>query len=97
MCVHSDDIAATVVKVKQQQVEQYSSNTTSSRLVVHRSLQSGYNHTAFLSSVNCFSNRRLLSMFRCRCHGLHVVDTEQWVDTKKEDRSRQVVSGMPLI
>ena len=43
--------------------------------------------TCLLSDVSQIE--RLLSRFRCACHGLHV-DTGQWVDTKREDRLCQV-------
>ena len=41
--------------------------------------------------TRCFSNRRLLSRFRCGCHGLHAyVDTGRWLDTQREDRLCQI-------
>ena len=86
-------LAAIVDKVKQQHVEQHSSNTTSSSPVVCRSLLPDHEYKyadtdhEYLSSVRRFSNRRLLSRLRCGCNGLHI-DTGRWVDTKREDRPR---------
>ncbi len=86
---HKLDVEAVIDKVKQQHVEHYSSNTTSSMLSMYRSLQPDYKYAEYLSSVRCFSNRRLLSRFRCGCHGLHV-DTGRWANTIREDRFCQV-------
>ena len=49
---------------------QFSSNSTSCSIIVYRTLQPEYRYAEYLSSVRCFSNRRLLSRFRCGCHGL---------------------------
>ena len=85
---HKLDVAAIIDRAKQQHVEQFSSNSTSS-LVVHKTLQPEYTYAEYLSSVKCFSNGRLLSRFRCGCHGLHV-DIGRWVETKWEDRLCQI-------
>ena len=86
---HKLDVETIIDRAKQQHVVQFSSNSTSSSLVVYRTLQPEYKYAEYLSSVRCFSNRRLLSRSRCVCHGLHV-DTGRWVDTKREDRLCQV-------
>ena len=86
---HKHDVGAIIDIAKQQHVEQFSSNSTSSSLVVYKTLQPEYKYTEYLSSVRCFSNRRLLSRFRCGCHALHV-DTGRWADAKREDRLCQV-------
>ena len=80
---------AIIDRAKLQHVEQFSSNSTSSSIIVYRTIQPEYRYAEYLSSVRCFSNRRLLSRFRCGCHGLHV-DTGRWVDTKRKDRLCQV-------
>ena len=87
--LHKLDVEAIIDRAKQQHIEQFSSNSTSSSLVVYRTLQPEYKYAEYLSSVRCFSNRRLLSRFRCGFHGLHV-NTGRWVDTKREDRLCQV-------
>ena len=86
---HKLHIEAIIDRAKLQHVEQFSSNSTSASIIVYRTLQPEYRYAEYLSSVRCFSNRRLLSRFRCGCHSLHV-DTGQWVDTKREDRLCQV-------
>ena len=86
---HKLHVEAITDRAKLQHVEQFSSNSTSSSIVVYRTLQPEHRYAEYLSSVRCFSNRRLLSRFRCGCHGLHV-DTGRWVDTKREDRLCQV-------
>ena len=86
---HKLHVEAIIDRAKLQHVEQFSSNSTSSSIIVYRTLQPEYRYAEYLSSVRCFPNRRLLSRFRCGCHGLHV-DTGRWVDTKREDRLCQV-------
>ena len=88
---HKLHVDAIIDRAKLQHVEQFSSNSTSSSIIVSRTLnlQPEYRYAEYLSSVRCFSNRRLLSRFRCGCHGLHL-DTGRWVDTKREDRLCQV-------
>ncbi|KAL3146185.1 hypothetical protein ABBQ32_14176 [Trebouxia sp. C0010 RCD-2024] len=82
------DIAAVVDKVKQDYFERYNTSDSSS-LTRYRGLQPDHKYAEYLSSVRCFSNRRLLSRFRCGCHGLHV-DTGRWVGTGRKDRLCQV-------
>ena len=86
---HKLHVDAIIDRAKLQHVEQFSSNSTSSSIIVYRTLQPEFRYAEYLSSVRCFSNRRLLSRFRCGCYGLHV-DTGRWVDTKREDRLCQV-------
>ena len=85
-------IEAIIDRARQQHIEQFSSNSTSSSLLVYRTLQPEYRYAEYLSSVRCSSNRRLLSRFGCGCHGVHA-DTGRWVDTKRENK----LSGLPLI
>ena len=82
---HKLHVEAMIDRAKLQHVEQFSSKSTSSSIIVYRTLQPEYRYAEYLSSVRSFSNRRLLSRFRCGCHGLHV-DTGRWVHTKREDR-----------
>ena len=88
---HKLHVEAMIDRAKQQHVEQFSSNSTSSSLIVYKTLQTEYRYAEYLSSVRFFSNRRprLLSRFGCACHGLHT-DTGRWVETKREDRLCQV-------
>ena len=88
---HKLHVEAIIDRAKQQHVEQFSSNSTSSSLIIYRILQPEYRYAEYVSSVRCFSNRRLLSRFRCGCHGLHL-NTGRWVDTK----GGKAVSGLPL-
>ena len=47
-------------------------NDQLSSLALYKTLQPDYEYAQYLSSVICFSSRRLVSRFRCGCHGLHV-------------------------
>ena len=67
--LHVEDI---IDRAKQRHVEQFSSNSTSSSLIVYETSQPEYRYAEYLSSVRCFSNKKLLSRFRCGCHCLHV-------------------------
>ena len=73
---HKLCVEAIIDSAKLQHIEQFNSNSTSSSIVVYRTLQPEYRYAEYLSSVRCFSDRRLLSRFRCGCHGLHI-DTGQ--------------------
>ena len=86
---HNVHVEAIIDRAKLQHVEQFSSSSTSCSTIVYRTSQPEYRYAEYLSSVRCISNRRLLSRFRCGCHGLHV-GTGRWVDTKREDRLCQV-------
>ena len=85
---HKLQVEAIIDRARLQPVEQFSSNSTSSSMIVYRTLQPEYRYAEYLSSVRCSSNRRLLNRFRCGCHLR--VDTGRWVDTKREDRLCQV-------
>ena len=91
--LHRLQVEAMIDRAKQQHVdqfsEQFSSNSTSSSLILYKTLQPEYRYAECLSSLRIFSNRRLLSRFGCACHGLHT-DTGRWVETKREDRLCQV-------
>ena len=54
--LHKVDVEAIIdrSRAKQQQVEQFSSNGTSSSLVVYRTLQPEYKYAEYLFSVRCF-------------------------------------------
>ena len=45
---------ANIDRAKQQHVEQFSSNSTSSSLIVYRTLQPEYRYADYLVSVRCF-------------------------------------------
>ena len=49
-------------------------------------MQPEYKSAEYLSVVKCASNRRLISRFRTRCHGLRV-DTGRWADGVHLDRT----------
>ena len=59
---HKLHVEAIIDRAKLQHVEQFSSNSTSSSIIVYRTLQPEYRYAEYLSSVRCFSNRRLLSV-----------------------------------
>ena len=59
-----DHVEAIIDRAKLQHVEQFSSNSTSSSIIVNRNLQPEYRYAEYLSSVRCSSNRRLLSRYR---------------------------------
>ncbi len=86
------DIAAVIEKAKQQYVDQYCTSDRAS-LSLYRTLEPEYKYADYLSTVKCFSNRRLLSRFRCGCHGLHI-DTGRWVGTERKDRLCQVCHSL---
>ena len=52
---HKLDIEAIIIdKAKQQHVEQYSRNRTSSSLIVYKTIQPGYTYAEYLSPVRWF-------------------------------------------
>ena len=61
---HNLRVEAIIDRVKQQHVEQFSSNSTSFSLVVYRTLKPEYRYVEYLSSARCSSTRRLLTMSR---------------------------------
>lgn len=61
-----------------------------SSLVLYRSLQPDYCYANYLSSVNCFYNKKLISRFRCGCHGLHVDTGRFGQGAQKLDREDRV-------
>lgn len=87
------DIAAVIEQTKQQHVDHFCNNNELASLVLYRSLQPECQYAEYLSTVKCISNRRLLSRFRCGCHGLHV-DTGRWVGTERKDRLCQVCHSL---
>ncbi len=86
---HNFDIATVIEQAKQKHVDRFCTSSELTSLVWYRNLQPDYQYAEYLSTVKCFSNRRLLSRFRCGCHGLHV-DTGRWVGTERKDRLCQV-------
>ena len=87
--LHVEDI---IDRAKQQHIAQFSSNSTSSSLIVNETSQPQYRYAEYLSSVRCFSSRRLLSRLRCGCHCLHVDAGNGWILKRA-----QAVSGLPLV
>lgn len=79
------DIASVVETEKHCIVFKYFQDDSHSSLVLFRTLQGEYVYAQYLSEVNCFSNRRLLSRFRNGCHGLRV-DTGRWENNVHLDR-----------
>ena len=61
-------------------------NEALSTLVLYRS---DYRYACYSSVVQSFLNRRLISRFRCGCHGLQV-DTGRFVNAPRDDRVCEV-------
>ena len=83
------DVTAIIERQKEAYLSAFLSNETLSTLVLYRSLQPEYGHAHYLSAVQCFPNRRLMSRFRCGCQGLHI-DTGRFVNTPRDDRVCEV-------
>lgn len=79
------DIASVMEREKHWIVLKYFQYDSHSSLVLFRTLQPEYVYAQYLSQVNCFTNRRLLSRFRSGCHGLRV-DTGRWENNVHLDR-----------
>ena len=75
--LHKFDIASVVEREKHWTVFKYFQDDSHSSLALFETLQPEYVYAQYLSEVNCFPNRRLLSRFRSGCHGLRV-DTGRW-------------------
>ena len=64
---------ASIVKFQQQLFNlSYRINTGFSSLTFYRTIQPDHQYAEYLSAVKCYPHRRLLSRFRCGCHGLRV-------------------------
>ena len=61
-----------IERQKEAYLSAFINNEALSTLVLYRSLQPEYRYAHYLSVVQSFPNRRLISRFRCGCHGLHV-------------------------
>ena len=70
-----------------------------SSLALYKSLHPEYKYAQYLSSVQRFYNRKLISRFRCGCHGLHV-DTGRFGQgaqkLAREDRVCQVCCSISV-
>ncbi len=88
---HKFDIATVIEQAvaKQKHVDHFCTYNELGSLVLYRSFQPEYQYAEYLSTVKCFSNRKLLSRFKCGCHALHV-DTGRWAGTERKDRLCQV-------
>ncbi len=85
------DISIIVEREKARWVEDFLFDTDHSSLQLYRTVykadRSGYQYSDCLSTVRCYPHRRLISRFRCGCHGLHV-DTGRF-GKDSEHRSRE--------
>ena len=78
-----------IERQKEAYLSAFINNEALSTLVLYRSLQPEYRYAHYLSVVQSFPNRRLISRFRCGCHGLHV-DTGRFVNNPRDDRVCEV-------
>ena len=83
------DVTDIIEHQKEAYLSAFINNEALSTLVLYRSLQPEYRYAHYLSVVQSFPNRRLISRFRCGCHGLHV-DTGRFVNTPRDDRVCEV-------
>ncbi len=93
------DISNIVEREKARWVEDFFFDTKHSSWQLYRTVYKAdhpeYQYSDYLSTVRCYPHRRLISRFRCGCHGLHV-DTGRF-GKHSEHRSREdrvcLVSG----
>ncbi len=88
------EVASVIEQAKQEYVDQYRTISKLVSLSLHRTLQPEYKYADCLSAVKCFSNKRLLSRFRCGCYGLHV-DTGHWTGTDGQSIMKCYSSSTP--
>ncbi len=81
------DISIIVEREKARYISNYLSDHEHSSLQLYRSVHPDYQYAKCLSSVKCYPYRKLISRFRCGCHGLHV-DTGRF-GRGEEARSRE--------
>ena len=81
------DISIIVEREKARYISNYLSDHEHSSLQLYRSVHPDYQYAKYLSSVKCYPYRKLISRFRCGCHGLHV-DTGRF-GRGEEARSRE--------
>ena len=88
------DVSAIVDSQKELYQSAFLSNQDLSSLSLYRSLQPDYQYASYLSDVQSFASRRLISRFRCGCHGLRV-DTGRFgaVRLAREDRLCEVCNS----
>ena len=91
------DVTAIVDGQKESHQAAFLSNQDLTSLTLYRSLQPDYQYAHYLSDVQCFANRRLISRFRCGCHGLRV-DTGRFgaVRLAREDRVCEVCTSASI-
>ena len=83
------DVTDIIERQKEAYLSAFINSEALSTLVLYRSLQPEYRYAHYLSVVQSFPNRRLISRFRCGCHGLRV-DTGRFVNTPRDDRVCEV-------
>ena len=70
------DIPIIIEREQARWVENFLFDTERSSLQLYRNVykatHSDYSYSDYLSKVKCYPHRRLISRFRCGCHGLHV-------------------------
>jgi len=70
------DVSIIIEREKACWVEDFLFDTDHSSLqlcrTVYKANHSAYQYSDYLSTVRCCPHRRLISRFRCGCHGLHV-------------------------
>lgn len=90
---HNLDVAAIIDGQNEAYLSDFLSNQVLSTLSLYRSLQPEYVYARYLSTVQSFPNRRLISRFRCGCHGLHV-DAGRFTQIPREDRVCEVCNSL---
>ena len=88
------DISIIVEREKARWVEDFLFDTDHSSLQLYRTVykanHSVYQRSDYLSTVRCYPHRRLISRFRCGCHGLHVDTGRFGKDSEHRNREDRV-------
>ena len=82
------DIATIIDHERERHISEYRSVGQSS-LQKYRVLNPEHQIADYLCRVSCYMNRRLISRFRCQCHGLQV-DNGRFEQISRDDRLCQV-------
>ena len=79
------DIQGIIERERALYISDFQTDTQHSSLQLYRTLNPHHEYADYLSTVTCYPYRRLISRFRCGCHGLHV-------DTGRFGKDEQMLS-----
>lgn len=95
--LHDLDVPTIVGIQKEMYLSSFLSDESHSSLSLYGCLQPDYKYAPYLSAVQSFGLRRLISRFRCGCHGLRI-DTGRFGTDRlpKEDRVCAVLQELTI-